>query len=371
MKVLIAHADLRANGGAESYAFAIRDRLLAAGHTIGLLDITGHTPPDAPHSDPTLFRLGRLAGFRRFTLWKYALVCRVLPRIAADYDYTVLSFGEGPEVSCPSLHIRHAPAVFSSHPDLLAVLGARKPTLQLRRLYAWACRQVAGVKSANSVAARTVTNTKWTAKQALTHCNIANPVVLYPKVILVKHAPISVRREPYHMVAIGRIVPNKRLEDAINVLDQLIACGLPATLQIIGRADSAYATRFLNRYQSHPGLILNPNADSATMTQALAQARVGIHPYRSEHFGVAVAEMICAGVVPLVHNSGGVCELVQDPELRFCDTADLTDKAMRLMQLPIADCEALSTRLQSTDALQQALNFDAHLDQIIKTELAA
>jgi glycosyltransferase involved in cell wall biosynthesis len=371
MKVLIAHADLRANGGAESYALAIKDRLLAAGHTVGLLDITGHTPPDAPYSDPALFRLGRMAGLRRFTLWKYALVCRILPRIAADYDYTVLSFGEGPEVSCPSLHIRHAPAVFSSHPDLLAVLGARKPTMQLRRLYAWVCRQVAGVNSAKTAQVRTVTNTQWTAKQALTHCNIANPVVLYPKVAPARHAQASVRREPYHMIAIGRIVPNKRLEDAIAVLDQLIAHGLPATLQIIGRADSAYATRFLHRCQNHPGLILNPNADRATLIQALAQARVGIHPYRSEHFGIAVAEMICAGVVPLVHNSGGVCELVENPELRFSDTADLADKAMRLMQLPVKDCEALSVRLQSTDALQQALNFDAHLDQIIKTELAA
>ncbi len=371
MKVLIAHADLRANGGAESYALAIRDRLLAAGHTVGLLDITGHAPPDAPHSDPALFRLGRMAGLRRFTLWKYALVCRILPRLAADYDYTVLSFGEGPDVPCPSLHIRHAPAVFSSHPDLLAVLGARKPTMQLRRLYAWACRQVAGVKSVNPAPARTIANTQWTAKQALTHCNISNPVVLYPKVAPTKHAPSNVRREPYHMITIGRIVPNKRLEDAISVLDQLITHGLPATLQIVGRADSAYATRFLRRYQNHPGLILNPNADRATLMQALTRARVGIHPYRSEHFGIAVAEMICAGVVPLVHNSGGVCELVQDPELRFCDTADLADKAMRLMQLPIKDCEALSSRLQSTDALQQALNFDAYLDLIIKTELAA
>ena len=369
--MLIAHADLRANGGAESYALAIRDRLLAAGHMVGLLDITGHTPPDAAHSDSALFRLGRMAGLRRFTLWKYALVCRILPRIAADYDHTVLSFGEGPNVPCPSLHIRHAPAVFSSHPALLAVLGARKPTMQLRRIYAWACRQVAGVNSLNIAPARTVTNTKWTAKQALTHCKIANPVVLYPKVVPAKHAQANVRREPYHMIAIGRIVPNKRLEDAIAVLDQLIARGLPATLQIIGRANSAYATRFLHRYQNHPGLILNPNADRATLIQALAQARVGIHPYRSEHFGIAVAEMICAGVVPLVHNSGGVCELVQDPELRFSDTTDLTDKAMRLMQLPVKECEALSDRLQSTDALQQALNFDAYLDRIIKTEIAA
>jgi len=37
--------------------------------------------------------------------------------------------------------------------------------------------------------------------------------------------------------------------------------------------------------------------------------------------------MITAGVVPLVYDDGGVCELVPDARLRFHSRADLIEKA--------------------------------------------
>ena len=368
MKVLVAHADMRANGGAESYARAVGDRLLAAGHQVGFLDITGHRPPDSAAVDPALFQIGRIAGLKQLTLWKYALVCRVLPKIAKSYDRAVLSFGEGPSLSCPSLQIRHAPAVFSGHPDLLAVLGVKKSTLALRQVYAWVCRLIAGIDSKPASGVRTITNTRWTANAALIRGIITDSMVLYPKVTLPDITKPQVKREPYHMVSIGRIVPNKKLEEAVEVLDRLRAWGFPATLQIVGRADSAYAKQFLRRYRGHPGLTLNPNADMDTLHQALMRARVGIHLYRSEHFGIAVAEMICAGVLPLVHDSGGVCELVQDHDLRFQAIDDLTVKAADLMQMSQADCDRRAVGLQCSTALQQALDFDARLDRIIAQE---
>jgi len=371
MKVLVVHADLRAKGGAESYADAVISRLKSAGHTVGILDITGHRSGTDEISNPSLFKFGRALLLNRFTLWKYALVCRILPKVATEYGYVIFSFGEGPNLSRPTLQLRHAPAIFSGNPELLAVLGVRKPTILLRQIYAWGCRKVARMQPQVSGPARTVTNTHWTASMARTHCNIENPYILYPKVNrdLIRHA--TTPRNPYHMVCIGRIVPNKRLEDAIAVLERLNKRGLPATLQIIGRADGAYANRFIKKYKNHPGLIISPNADKAILSEALAQARLGLHGFRSEHFGIAVAEMICSGVLPLVHNSGGVCELVQNPELRFETVDDLTEKALHFMQIPQEEYQQTSDRLKHTDALQRALNFDALLDAIITREITA
>ncbi len=372
MKILIAHADLSVNGGAEAYALAIRDRLLAAGHKVGVLDVNGHSAP-APTEDqiqPALLRLGRLPVLKQFTLWKYALVCRILPRLARQYDHVVLSFGEAPPLPRPSLRILHAPAVFSSHPTLLAVLGAKASTLPLRRIYAALCRRLARPTFEPTPNTKTLANSRWTANLASQHFPQPAPTVLYPRVmapLLVNTPPV--KRDPFHMVAIGRIVAGKRLEEAVNLLDALRAQDLPATLHIIGRADTPYARRFLQRHKDHPHLELSPNASATTLAQALARARLGIHPYRSEHFGIAIAEMIGAGVLPLVHDSGGVCELVPDLALRFRSETDLASKAASLMQATADECAARSLQLQQTPALKQALDFDTQLDHILKKAL--
>ena len=44
MRVLIAHPDLQAGGGAEVYARALVSVLRQRGHAVGLCDISGHLP---------------------------------------------------------------------------------------------------------------------------------------------------------------------------------------------------------------------------------------------------------------------------------------------------------------------------------------
>ena len=37
----------------------------------------------------------------------------------------------------------------------------------------------------------------------------------------------------------------------------------------------------------------------------MAQAKVGIHTMKNEHFGIAIVEMMAAGVITIAHESGG------------------------------------------------------------------
>jgi len=39
--------------------------------------------------------------------------------------------------------------------------------------------------------------------------------------------------------------------------------------------------------------------------QVFSEAKVGIHTMKSEHFGIAVVEMIAAGMIVVAHNSAG------------------------------------------------------------------
>jgi glycosyltransferase involved in cell wall biosynthesis len=49
----------------------------------------------------------------------------------------------------------------------------------------------------------------------------------------------------------------------------------------------------------------------------MARSKYFLHVRAFEHFGMAVADAIALGSVPVVHDSGGLRELVPDHRLRF------------------------------------------------------
>lgn len=388
-RLLLVHSDLHAGGGAESYARAIRARLQHLGHAVDTLDIHGLHP--APHTRApmrahtrarplprplrALLALGHLPGLRRRHLLRYALVCRALPRIAPRYDAVILSYGEGPALPCPTLTLRHAPALFSTRPDLLAVLGRKS---RARGPYTRLCRALAGTAPVPAPAPNgprdlTIANSVWTAGlvAGLSDRGRPAPAVLYPPVQAPQPPPHPSARDPHLILSLGRIVPGKRLEEAVVILDRLRHHGHPARLAIAGRADTPYARRLLARLRHHSGVELAPDASAARLRALLARASYGLHCYRFEHFGIAVAEMILAGLIPVVHDGGGVAELVPDPALRFTTPAHAARALSRLMRLPRTDLRGMSQGLKQGKALQKALNFEAELDRLLIPFLGA
>lgn len=340
----------------------------ARGDTVDTLDITGHSRHLKPRSVPLLLRLGQISFFARFTLWKYALVCRVLAKVIQQthYDRVVLSFGEGPVLPCPALRVLHAPSVFTGEPVLLGILGARSRTMLFRRIYARICRFVARPEIFPSSKDITIANSRWTASIVQKHFEFSVSGVLYPPVC----APFVSRgtdqdRKSYSMISVGRIVKNKRLEEAVGLLDFLRAEGVPANLHILGRSVGSYTRRFAKQFADHPNLRLSFDVNRAKLNRAFATATIGIHSYRGEHFGIAVAEMISAGVLPLVHDSGGVRELVPCSSLRFGDQADLFSKANALLQTSRSKQLLLLKHLQSAPALAAALDFELRFDAVL------
>lgn len=353
MRILIAQASAAAKGGAENYAAALRHVLINDGHAVGTIDVRGHTPPGGKHSRLPLAITGR-------ALWNWAQVCRALPKIALDYDRVILAYGEGPPLPVPTLTLRHSPTLFATDARLLACVGAR-PT-GVRRAYIQLCRRVAG-PIAGPHQTTTLCNTRWTAQICADVAGFPSDGILYPKVDR-PTAPLNMRK-PYRVLILGRIVPNKRIEDAIAVCETLHLQGFPIEVEVLGRADSRYARRLVAQLSRKAHVRVTPNANGATRARALAEARFGLHMFRGEHFGIAVAEMILHGVTPLVFDDGGICELVTTPQLRFRDTREAASKLAALCLRPDR-ADRMLTDLQRGAALNAAVNFDENALHVLR-----
>ena len=75
-------------------------------------------------------------------------------------------------------------------------------------------------------------------------------------------------------------------------------------------------------------VVLYPNLPREKLLSLFAETRFFVHSMKDEDFGIATAEAVIAGLVPVVHDSGGSREIVPDPALRW----RTTDEAVRMIR---------------------------------------
>jgi glycosyltransferase involved in cell wall biosynthesis len=115
--------------------------------------------------------------------------------------------------------------------------------------------------------------------------------------------------------------------------------------------NSEYAQKIAAMAQSRPWLRLLTDLTREQLVKEAALHRFGLHTMEEEHFGIAVAEMVRAGCLPLVHDSGGPVEIVAGcKELRFQNVAEAAEKLNALM-----GDTALQENLRSALAKQREL----------------
>lgn len=190
-------------------------------------------------------------------------------------------------------------------------------------------------------------------------------VVLYPPVAgRFPAVPWAARRAG--LVSISRIQPGKRWEDAVAVVEQLRERGHDLTLSLLGhREDAAYESRLRALAAARPWLTIRTDLPRGELLAELAAHRYGIHTMHGEHFGIAPAEILAAGCIPFVHDSGGPREIVGgEAALTFGGAAEAVDKIARVL-----DDDALQERLRGQLAARadqfSAATFCARLRAIV------
>jgi glycosyltransferase involved in cell wall biosynthesis len=138
------------------------------------------------------------------------------------------------------------------------------------------------------------------------------------------------------MVALGRLSGPKRWEMAVAVVDELRRRGHALGLTLIGHQDDReYHARLAALAASRPWFRILTNLSRDELKAEVVRHRYAIHTMENEHFGMAPAELLCAGCLLFVHHSGGPVEIVGgEASLLFADVIDAADKIERVLRDP-------------------------------------
>lgn len=347
-QILIAHPWM-GRGGSEATAMwslhALQDIAKISFTTASPVDWDRLNAVYGTRVDPrkiTLLQAPRLPGVAsgtKFAFWQRAYFerfCRALP---GRYDacisaYNPIRFSQ-PAIQLIGDFSFDEGARLDLYPNA-SEQARHRPSL-LRRMYLSVGSQLAGQRQ-NGIAGpedRVVANSRWTAGILDTFFQIQDSPILYPPSPL--HAgESSVARDPLAFVCMGRIVPEKEIETVLAILDGVRAAGHPVTLDLIGQfGDDAYSKRIRRMAGERSGWVRTPGFLGPVDKGVVFSTRTyGIHACRVEAFGIAIAEMAAAGLIPFVSDDGGVQEIVGSDHLVYAGIDDAVKKIVALLGQP-------------------------------------
>ena len=166
-----------------------------------------------------------------------------------------------------------------------------------------------------------------------------NSKVFYPPTLFEAEHDAAAR-DPMKVVYIGRIIPEKRIEDLVAIVEKARAVtGLDITFHVAGRLDQtpSYGRKLDTMAEGRDWLKFVGALYGEEKARFLTSGSYAIHAERDEAFGISIAEYLASGLIPIVPDEGGTPEIVDSPELAYHTDDDavailsrlLTDAAFR------------------------------------------
>jgi hypothetical protein len=356
-RILMLQTRLQPNGGADMVA-AWMLQALVEDFDVTLLtwkdiDTAGLNRYYGTSLDKSRFKVRKMAAAFRWipkldpdpnSIQPHMLLLRIAKSIRRNYDLTVtgeMEYDFGAMVQGgPQMQYMHHPGFDHLPPDVRDASDLRGWP-RMRALASGTLRpwMLLGDYSFDRMRVNcSLTNSAWTANWIEDVYGI-RASVLYPP------APGDYRNTPWEqrengVLCIGRLARAKRADWILQQLLPLRSRIQDLHFHIIGnrsliKGDPEYFRRLTTLVAENKDWVtLHENISREQLAELASRQRYGIHAAKTEHFGIAVAEMVRAGCVPIVHNSGGQVEIVgNDPLLTF-DDPQLAERLLYLTSHP-------------------------------------
>jgi len=333
-RVAVLHNTLDFRGGADAVCVHVC-RALAAPHDVTLFTVSRAAPAavaarfdvdlrvgagadavalaEPPGADAVAGALARAAPHVGPQLPARSVLLRAFfRRHAGEYDLAVSTANEL-ALSLPSVQYVH-------HPQF------RRPADERGRLDPlW--RRLAAPGPADLDRARLLANSAWTAGVVADRYG-RRPAVVHPPVDPIEGRDWADREAG--VLVLGRLAPDKRPLAAVDVLDRLRERGYDLTCHVVGSAPAAYRDRVADvraAAAERPHVTLETDVSRERVETLLGRYRYGLNMKREEHFGMAVAEYVAAGMVAFAPDAGGQVDVLGgDERLLFADETGAVER---------------------------------------------
>ena len=146
-----------------------------------------------------------------------------------------------------------------------------------------------------------------------------NSRVFYPPTLL---APGSepVARDPLKVVYIGRIIPEKRVDELVGIVEEARAMtGLDIRFHVAGRLDQtpSYGRKLEKMAEERDWLTFVGPLYGEEKERFLLSGSYALHAERLEAFGISVVEYLTSGNIAIVPDEGGAREIVDSQALVY------------------------------------------------------
>lgn len=277
---------------------------------------------------------GRFVRLKRLLLLKYFL--EEEKNLLAEYDLFI-DAGSNIPLSGAVSYI-HYPALAKEYGS------AEQKGLAYRaylRFFYWYAQRFVG----NPLAV--FTNSSWTAVKIVeTHLSLRGRVsVLHPPVDVEFFSEVASGEDRERLVVtVSRFTPEKGLDKIIDV-----AKSMPEYRFVIAGSKAGYSEPVIRRLRERiseenvANVELLINVPRRELRDLLGRAKYYLHPPFPEHFGIAIAEAMAAGCIPIVYRDGG----------GWTDLASHVHPGLGYMD--IAEIPAIIERIDSDKQLYQKL----------------
>jgi len=286
----------------------------------------------------------------RFSMLKDHLIMRYCKTVQEEYDLFI-SVGRGMDLGSRCIQY------FSLAPDstLIKVLsGNRTVPIWYRifkRSFMRGCEKLSGYSESKMLQNTTLVTSRWAGEVVKSVYAFSECRVVYPPVSTSPSKAKWISRDPVFL-CISRIVPEKRIAEAIQVLKRVREKGFSVSLIIVGRQDNGHYSQLIKQLaRENTWVTLIGPMLRDELQQLMDRCKYGINAAPDEPFGVAIAEMVKAGCIVFVPNGGGQTEIVDSPLLIYDHIEDGIDKISRVL----GDESIQATLLKSL--AQQGENF--------------
>lgn len=254
-------------------------------------------------------------------------------------------------------------------PDSPGLRGMMQKPGPARASYLWLARRIGGGKPNASARQQdiVIANSHWTAGILAERHGLRSQVIYPP----VASPPPLAQPRSQDFVMLGRIVPDKRILEAIDILDRVRQRGHSFQFHIVGKLeDDAYSLQVRRKAALHAGWVrLTGGLYGEDKFDFLNRHGFALHMHKREAFGIAVAEMVKMGLVPFVPAGSAPAEIVGDPRLTFVDDDDAVHVIDTHLRRP-DDLDGIREGLAGRGALFSSERFAAEALALVEEQVA-